>query len=251
MPYRSYSRPLLAAALVGFCAGAFAMSLVVWHFGNVVGSEADSRAWPLHLDAVVDRWGSGDWLMGERVGVSVRSMAIRSRTRPAGEPRIGPGDEVLGDGDLLVPVLGVHRDELRPSFSDPRGASRRHEAIDILAARHTPVLAAQDGTIARLYRSRLGGITVYQFDPTGEYVYYYAHLERYAEGLQEGNPVRRGDVLGYVGTTGNAPPDTPHLHFAIYRASGEGRWSGGEPLDPYALLTSKQAVRAGTPETGP
>jgi murein DD-endopeptidase MepM/ murein hydrolase activator NlpD len=117
-----------------------------------------------------------------------------------------------------------------------RGSSRRHEALDILAPRDTPVLAVEDGTVAKLFSSVPGGLTVYQFDPTSTYAYYYAHLARYAAGLKEGTPVARGQTIGYVGTTGNAPPETPHLHFAIFALTDEKRWWQGTAIDPYAVL---------------
>jgi murein DD-endopeptidase MepM/ murein hydrolase activator NlpD len=137
---------------------------------------------------------------------------------------------------LELPVRGVKREDLRDSFNEARGSARRHEAIDILAPRHTPVLAVEDGTIARLFFSDAGGITIYQFDPTNTYVYYYAHLQRYADGLGEKDTVKRGDVIAYVGTTGNAPRDTPHLHFAIFRMTDEKRWWEGTAIDPYSVL---------------
>jgi hypothetical protein len=138
---------------------------------------------------------------------------------------------------LSVPVLGVRREELRDSFAELRGAARRHEAIDILAPRNTPVVAVEDGTIAKLFTSHGGGgLTIYQFDDNGRFAYYYAHLERYAGGLAEGARVRRGQVIGFVGTSGNAPPDTPHLHFAVYRLNEDRRWWEGDPLNPYEIL---------------
>ena len=150
----------------------------------------------------------------------------------------GPGGdiEVLRHHDLTLPVKGITRDELRSNFDEKRGSSRRHEALDVLAPRNTPVLAVEDGTIAKLFLSKAGGNTIYQFDPTTTYAYYYAHLQRYANGLKEGEKVRRGDVIGYVGTTGNAPPDTPHLHFAIFRLTAEKRWWQGAAIDPYPVF---------------
>ena len=137
---------------------------------------------------------------------------------------------------LVVPVQGIEPSKLLQTFDDQRSGARRHEAIDILAPRNTPVLAIEDGTAARLFSSRAGGITLYQFDPTEKFVYYYAHLERYADGIKEGAPLRRGQVIGYVGTTGNAPPNTPHLHFAIFELTGARRWWEGAPIDPYLVL---------------
>jgi murein DD-endopeptidase MepM/ murein hydrolase activator NlpD len=135
-----------------------------------------------------------------------------------------------------MPVAGVDPAELRDNFSETRGGNRSHEAIDILAPRNTPVVAVADGMVAKLWKSVPGGVTLYQFDLSGSYCYYYAHLERYARGIKEGASVRRGEVIGYVGTSGNAPRDTPHLHFAIYRLGADRRWWEGEPLNPFPLL---------------
>jgi murein DD-endopeptidase MepM/ murein hydrolase activator NlpD len=145
--------------------------------------------------------------------------------------------EFLRDRDLEIPVKGVDGDDLRDTFFDTRGAGRAHEALDIMAPRHTPVIAADDGTIAKLFLSQGGGgITVYQFDPSSQYAYYYAHLDRYAEGLREGQTVRRGQTIGYVGSTGNASANAPHLHFGIFRLTPERQWWKGEPINPYSVL---------------
>jgi murein DD-endopeptidase MepM/ murein hydrolase activator NlpD len=126
---------------------------------------------------------------------------------------------------------------LTSTFVDPRGGgSRRHEAMDILAPRGTEVYATLDGKIARLFTSAAGGLTIYQFDPAEEYAFYYAHLDRYAPGLAEGQVVRKGQTIGYVGTTGNAPVGTPHLHFAIFKLGPDKRWWEGEPVDPFLVL---------------
>jgi len=139
---------------------------------------------------------------------------------------------------LIVPVAGVSRRDLTRQFDEHRSGGRSHRAIDIPAPRGTPVLAANDGRIERLLHNRLGGLTVYQSDPSKGFVYYYAHLQRYREGLKQGDEVREGEVIGYVGTTGNAPPDAPHLHFAIHRLGPGDRWWQGEPVDPYDVLTA-------------
>jgi murein DD-endopeptidase MepM/ murein hydrolase activator NlpD len=144
--------------------------------------------------------------------------------------------EELRNRQLTLPVHGIKRDDLRDTFNETRGSSRRHEALDVLAPRNTPVLAVEDGKIAKLFLSDAGGITIYQFDPAETYCYYYAHLERYAEGLKEGAPIKRGQVIGYVGTTGNAPRDTPHLHFAIFKLTDEKHWWQGTAIDPYSVL---------------
>lgn len=144
--------------------------------------------------------------------------------------------EDLRQRNLTLPVQGIKKEDLRDNFNEMRGGTRRHEAIDVLAPRNTPVLAVEDGEIGKLFLSEAGGITIYQFDPTERYVYYYAHLERYADGVKEGAKVRRGDVIGYVGTTGNAPRDTPHLHFAIFKMGDDKRWWEGTAIDPYSVL---------------
>lgn len=142
---------------------------------------------------------------------------------------------------LRLPIDGARVDAMRGDFAERRNGNRRpHEAVDILAARHTPVVAVEDGTIARLFLSKAGGITVYQFDPTKGYCYYYAHLDRYVVGLREGDEVEAGDVLGYVGTTGNAPPSTPHLHFAIFKLGADERWWEGTAIDPYLVFSGNR-----------
>ena len=138
--------------------------------------------------------------------------------------------------DLLVPVQGVPRAALQDTFSDARGQGRVHDAIDIMAPRYTPVLAVDAGRIVKLFTSRLGGLTIYQFDPTETYCYYYAHLDHYAPGIQEGIQVVRGQVIGYVGFTGNASPEGPHLHFAIFRLNASKHWWEGEAINPYPIL---------------
>jgi len=138
--------------------------------------------------------------------------------------------------DLRMPVEGIKKADLVHSFGDRRGGDRLHEAIDIPAPRNTPVYAVEDGSIAKLFYSKAGGITVYQFDPGESYAYYYAHLERYAAGLKDGDRVKRGDVIGYVGTSGNAPPGTPHLHFAIFKLTDQKRWWQGTAIDPFDVL---------------
>ncbi len=162
-----------------------------------------------------------------------RRRPPRGALRP---PAIGaPPYKELAERDLLIPIEGVRPDQLTRQFNDPRG-SRRHEALDILAPRGTPVRAVEDGRIARLFVSKAGGITIYRFDPSERFCYYYAHLDRYAEGLRENDKVRRGQVIGHVGVTGNAPGSTPHLHFAVFRLTAEKRWWEGTPLDPYDIL---------------
>jgi murein DD-endopeptidase MepM/ murein hydrolase activator NlpD len=147
--------------------------------------------------------------------------------------RIGTVPDDLLEKRLTMPVPGIEPSELTPQFYDARGEGG-HEALDIIAKQGEPVVAVEDGIIKKLFLSKPGGITIYQFDPTETYAYYYAHLDRYADGLAEGAMVKRGQLIGYVGMTGNAA--TPHLHFAIFRLGPEKRWWKGEALDPYPIF---------------
>ncbi|HXG65174.1 MAG TPA: M23 family metallopeptidase [Blastocatellia bacterium] len=145
----------------------------------------------------------------------------------------------LRSRNLLIPVMGISADALRDSFFDPRSEGRIHQAIDIMAPQGTPVLAAADGKIMKLYESDKGGILLYQEDASGPYVYYYGHLMGYADGMVEGRQIRRGEVIAYVGDTGNAGAGNYHLHFGISKMAAPGKWSGGVPINPYPLLTGE------------
>ena len=214
---------LVAAGLVGFILGAF----VVASLGNMsaVGRRgAAAKPADTIITAALDDAGSP--VVEPPAATSGRNGDASVATR---------SERALADRDLEIPVKGVSSDHLVRSFHDNRGG-REHEAIDILAPRNTPVLAVEDGTIARLFVSKAGGNTIYQFDPGAEYCYYYAHLERYADGLREGDRVKKGQVIGYVGTSGNAPKETPHLHFAVFRLTADKHWWEGTPLDPFDIL---------------
>ena len=145
----------------------------------------------------------------------------------------------LAKRNLLIPVEGITRAKLRDNFDERRGL-RRHEALDIMAPRGTRVYAVDHGRVAKLFRSLAGGITVYQFDPNEKYVYYYAHLDRYAEGLAEGTILKRGDLVGYVGSTGNAPASAPHLHFTVFLLGPDKRWWKGDAVNPYPYLLAER-----------
>ncbi|MCG2591515.1 M23 family metallopeptidase [Ramlibacter sp. XY19] len=159
---------------------------------------------------------------------------VAKRSTPAADP--------LSARTLGVPVQGIRAAQLHDNFSDTRSRGRKHKALDIMAPRGTPVLAADDGKVAKISSNKGGGLSVYQVDPSGAIVYYYAHLDRYADNLRDGQPLRRGDVIGYVGTTGNAPETAPHLHFAVLVLEQKGRWWGGEALNPYDALVRGEAV---------
>lgn len=235
------ARIFTAGAAVGFLTGGFAVAALVWQFGNVIGTRT-ALAERVSPPAAVDRWGTdpidsdSPVLEPETVGTSGGPALPPAPPAATAPPAIGaPPSAELEERDFTIPVQGITADQLVRTFDDARG-SRRHEAIDILAPMGTPVLAVEDGKVARLFTSKAGGITIYQFDPTERFCYYYAHLDRYADGLREGDSIRKGQLIGYVGVTGNAPKDTPHLHFAIFRLTAEKRWWEGTPVDPYDLL---------------
>ncbi len=156
---------------------------------------------------------------------AMRGIAPNSRTTPA-----------ASTSGLLIPVQGVTASQLSDTFTDSRSADRVHDAIDIMAPAGTPVLAVADGHVEKLFTSKLGGLTIYEFNGDGTLAYYYAHLERYADGLAEQQPIKRGEVIGYVGSTGNASPEAPHLHFAIFELGPEKQWWKGDALNPYSQL---------------
>jgi len=197
-----------------------------------------------------------------RSGSSSRPVAAggpRLPTRPAPQ-QVGPAADLLlydpakgvvtlDDLErlrarvLIVPVLGKYPGDVGATFADGRSGARRHNAADIMAPRGTLVLSADDGVIRRLSANALGGITIYATDPDERFVYYYAHLDAYAPDLHVDQRVRRGDILGYVGTTGNAPPNAPHLHFQIMRLRDRDRVWDGVPIDPKPFLQLPGALR--------
>ena len=225
-PTRPAMTWLAFAAAMGFLGGLVVMAAVMTIFPSAAASVAPPRA-----------------ETSAKVEVKPAKKEEPSPVSPPPTAAMTPPPMVSGypvddlrHRDLTLPVQGIKREELQDTFNDMRGSSRRHEGLDVLAPRNTPVLAVEDGAIAKLFLSDAGGITIYQFDPSSSYAYYYAHLERYADGLKEGGIVKRGQVLGYVGTTGNAPRDTPHLHFAIFKLGEDKKWWQGTPVDPYSVL---------------
>lgn len=158
----------------------------------------------------------------------------------AAETRPGAPDLVLSPSGLAVPVAGVGADQLLDTYTQARSGGRPHDAIDIMAPAGTPVVAAAEGIVEKLYFSRGGGgITAYVRSPDRRWMYYYAHLQAYAPGLNEGQRIARGDPIGLVGSTGNANPAGPHLHFAINQMGEDERWWQGRPVNPYPLLAGR------------
>jgi murein DD-endopeptidase MepM/ murein hydrolase activator NlpD len=150
---------------------------------------------------------------------------------------VATAERTLSNKILAFPVKG-HERALRDNFDEKRGA-KPHEALDIPAPRGTPVVAVDGGTIAKLFKSVPGGITIYQFDESGALAYYYAHLDRYETGLREGDKVKRGEVIGYVGSTGNARADAPHLHFTVFALGADRKWWKGIAINPHTALSPR------------
>jgi murein DD-endopeptidase MepM/ murein hydrolase activator NlpD len=164
--------------------------------------------------------------------VDAEAVPQADATAAATDPAAGP----LPTLSLVIPVDGVTAAQLSDTFTDARGESRVHDAIDIMAPTGTPVRAVADGRIVKLFNSKAGGLTIYQFDATEGVSFYYAHLDRYADGVAEGQPVKQGDLIGYVGFTGNANPAGPHLHFAVTVLGADKKWWQGTAINPYPYL---------------
>ena len=157
---------------------------------------------------------------------------------PAPKMTAGPPKtiEVVRSGPLVIPVAGIAASQLADTFDDARGEGRVHDAIDIMAPRGTPVIAAAAGTVEKLFDSRLGGTTIYIRRDGGQWIDYYAHLDAYAPGLAEGQKISQGQKIGTVGSTGDASPEAPHLHYAINAMAPGESWYQGKAINPYPLL---------------
>ncbi|HET9211963.1 MAG TPA: M23 family metallopeptidase [Thermoanaerobaculia bacterium] len=236
--------PVIRAGLGGFLLGAATVLFVLWLYrspdtrGVQVGEDGASRVVvPSETEAPVTP--STDPDVEKTPPPSSAEGGNESRPWLKDPPTVPSGD--LAQRRLMVPVQGIQPDKLQDTYDDARGGGERvHQAMDIMAPQGTPVLAVEDGKIEKLFESKQGGLTIYQFDPSRTYAYYYAHLQRYADGLTEGNPVRKGQVIGYVGATGNANPEGPHLHFAIYRLTPEKQWWKGDPINPFSVLLGER-----------
>jgi peptidoglycan LD-endopeptidase LytH len=227
MKRRRPTRPFpLAAVLIAFCAGV----LVDWTlrtYGPPQPVDAPMRIAPVSSE------------VRPKADAPTEKAAAEATAGASGFSRTNAtATATTGTSSLRLPIEGMNLEMVKGGFYEAR-AGHRHEAIDILAPRETPVHAVQDGTVAKLFFSRQGGITLYQFDATGRLCYYYAHLQRYADNLHEGDAVTQGQVIGYVGTTGNAPPNTPHLHFAVFELGADRQWWKGTAVDPYPLFKDK------------
>ena len=170
-----------------------------------------------------------------------RSGSVVSVQPDNAAPVVVAEQVVVGPSGLAIPVTGVKADQLTDTYDAARGTGRRHDAIDIMAAEGTPVIAAADGKVEKLFNSVRGGMTIYVRSPDQKWMYYYAHLQRYAPGLHEGQDVKRGQVIALVGHTGDASAAGPHLHFAINTMGPGERWWQGTAINPYPLLAGKKA----------
>ena len=239
MTRRSGSRRWIASALFGcFCGGI----IVGWQIrGGAPSPASGSGSAAVSAPAAA----ASDLPEADRAGqtnpaASAANAVPRTNdsaveTARTAEPQ--SAIDALRARDLRMPIDGADVESMRGGFDERRDAGARpHEAADLLAPRNTPVHAVDNGSIAKLFVSKAGGNTIYQFDPGQRFCYYYAHLDRYADGLRDGAPVTRGDVIGFVGTSGNAPANTPHLHFALFELTPEHHWWQGTPLDPYLVF---------------
>jgi murein DD-endopeptidase MepM/ murein hydrolase activator NlpD len=170
-------------------------------------------------------------LMASQNSASSSSKSLAALTKKQANNAVAE----LRRRNLLIPISGFDIERAKGSYFELRNG-QSHEALDMLAPRNTPVIAVEDGEIAKLFESKLGGTTVYQYDPSHHYVYYYAHLEKYAHDLKNGQKVKCGQLLGYVGTSGNAPKHTPHLHFSISVVDADKRWWQTAPINPYLVF---------------
>ncbi|HEX8468046.1 MAG TPA: M23 family metallopeptidase [Allosphingosinicella sp.] len=177
--------------------------------------------------------------------IAFTGVSIGKNDSPVATPPADPtprAELVLGPTGVAIPVAGVRGQDLQDTYTQSRsGGARVHNAIDIMAAHGTPVVAAAPGTVEKLFNSKGGGgITAYVRSPDGQWMFYYAHLQAYAPGLKEGQAIKQGDAIGTVGSTGNANPAGPHLHFAVNKMAQGEKWYDGTPVNPYPLLAGKR-----------
>ena len=206
----------------------------LWTPEQAAALQSDSAHSITEIDTTIATIGAPD-----TAGLNSAATAPRgpgATASPPGASTPPAPTPLLAKGALIVPVQGIEASALRDTYDEHRGGSRTHEALDIPAPRGTPVLSATGGRVLKLFDSKAGGQMVYAADSSERFILMYAHLDAYAPGLAEGQPLRRGQVLGTVGTTGNAPPNVPHLHFAIARSNDVKVWWKGAPVNPYPVL---------------
>ncbi len=238
---------MIAVFVLGFLAGALSRYYFLWRTGGLTPGHPLVRTTVVLTRARSCSAPSSGPTPAARPDAEPLAPTAAARTTPVPfpilpepltptSPRTPLSGLSLGPDPLVIPVEGARATDLHDTFEPARGGTHRHEAIDIMAPRGTPVVAAVDGSIEKLFASKQGGLTIYEFDRGRNYSYCYAHLDRYAEGLKEGQLVHRGDRLGYVGTTGDASAEAPHLHFTIFQLGPDKHWWLGTPVNPYPFL---------------
>lgn len=232
----------IASFFIGFAAGVICLCAALWAVGGLrVGPPS-----PFHVQAFagppVPAPSPADLAARAQNAAPRVPISPPPFNAPAAQPQQSPAASGEADryafntdGPLTMPIQGLNPGTLSDTFNDMRDG-HRHEALDIPAPQGTSVHAVVDGTVAKLFNSKQGGITVYEFDDSGTYCYYYAHLDHYAPGLKEGMALHRGDVIGFVGNTGDAAGGPPHLHFAVFKLGPDKKWWQGEAIDPLPLL---------------
>ena len=217
----------IATFALGFGTGMVCLALVLWGTGSLpAGHVQAARAVPVTIPIEAPQIHHGE----RKEPPAVPSPFVPPVTIPPAPVISNSAPRSLG-----MPIAGVDPQTLRSNFSEARGG-HAHEALDIMSPRGTPVVAVAEGNVVKLFTSKQGGLTVYQFDNSRTWCYYYAHLDHYAPGLAQGVLLRKGDVLGYVGSTGDASPDAPHLHFAVFQLGPEKNWWQGTAVDPLPML---------------
>jgi len=205
---------------LGFACGVLLLTLVLWFSGG------------LKVSSVM----AGDRLPAAHLPASPPTSASQPENPVPANPPVAEENAVAPPAlHIAMPIAGIDPAELEDTFNEIHDG-HKHEALDIPAPKGTPIMAVAEGNVVKLFSSKPGGITVYQFNNAQTYCYYYAHLDRYAAGLRENALLRKGDVLGYVGSTGNASPEAPHLHFAVTKLGPDKKWWEGTPIDPLPLL---------------
>jgi len=238
---------VFAAFVLGFAVGVLCLAAGLWRFGGL--RITDWRLSTLHQPPpTVPLDLNGMMAEAKSVqGETPPAPPLTDYAQPAPPPAQSAPPTAQGTADrmtpealgkpphLAMPIAGIDPRKLTGNFQEMRDG-RKHEALDIMAPRGTPILAAEEGNVAKLFKSKQGGLTVYQFDNSGQWCLYYAHLDHYATGLKEGTLLHKGEVLGYVGTSGDAPPNAPHLHFALFKLGPDKKWWSGTAVDPLPLL---------------
>lgn len=236
--------------ILTFIGGALLGAIALFIYLRNVGADAPAPA-PVVVTAPVQAPAAPPPAVGMPADLATAELPIRPSLDELPSVPTDSGINPEAGQKLLVPVEGIAASALTDTFDQARGSERKHEALDIMAPKGTRVLAATEGKVAKLFESKQGGLTVYQFDPAEKYAYYYAHLDRYAEGLKEGDVLKPGDLVGYVGVTGNSDPNGPHLHFAVFELTAEKQWWKGTPVNPYPLLTGAAPASAPAPASVP